>query len=52
VINMAMTLSEKLKDIYVTYKDDEDPPVPVDSIKELLELLGVPLEDGDEIENR
>jgi len=39
------TLNEKLLDIYMTYKDDSKPPVPIDTIKEYLELEGIPLED-------
>lgn len=38
------TLNEKLKDIYMTYKDHENPPVPLDTIKEFLELEGISLE--------
>jgi hypothetical protein len=36
-----LTLNEKLKDIYMTYKDHENPPVPIETIKEYLELEGV-----------
>ena len=35
------TLNEKLLDIYITYKDDINPPVPLETIKEYLELEGV-----------
>ena len=38
-------LNEKLKDIYQTYKDHENPPVPVKKIKEYLKLSGVSLEE-------
>jgi hypothetical protein len=38
-------LNEKLKDIYHTYKDHENPPVPVKKIKEYLKLSGVLLEE-------
>jgi len=38
-------LNEKLKDIYQTYKDHENPPVPVKKIKEYLKLSGVFLEE-------
>ena len=39
------SLNEKLKDIYMTYKDHKNPPVPIGTIKEYLELEGVLLED-------
>jgi hypothetical protein len=42
---MARSLNDKLKDIYHTYKDLDNPPVPVDLIKEYLELSGVELRD-------
>ena len=35
------SLNEKLKDIYITYKDVANPPVPIDIIKKYLELEGV-----------
>jgi hypothetical protein len=38
-------LNENLKDIYITYKDHKNPPVPLEIIKEYLELEGVLLED-------
>ena len=38
-------LNEKLKDIYQTYKDHENPPVPVKKIREYLKLSGVLLEE-------
>lgn len=44
---MSNSLNEKLKDIYKTYKDYENPPVPVKKIREYLELSGVNLEEGD-----
>lgn len=40
------SLNDKLKDIYMTYKDDINPPVPVNDIKEYLRLEGVFLEDN------
>ena len=40
-------LNDKLKDIYQTYKDQKNPPVPVKKIKEYLKLSGVSLEDDD-----
>lgn len=42
------SLNEKLKDIYLTYKDHKNPPVPLDTIKEYLELEGVSLDDENE----
>jgi hypothetical protein len=39
-------LNEKLKDIYMTYKDNKNPPVPIETIKEYLELEGISLEDN------
>ena len=39
------TLNEKLYDIYMTFKDHDNPPVPISTIKEYLELEGVTLED-------
>lgn len=41
---MSMRFIDKLKDIYQTYKDYDNPPVPVKEIKEYLELSGVELE--------
>ena len=35
------SLNEKLLDIYMTFKDDINPPVPLETIKEYLELEGV-----------
>ncbi|UTB33891.1 MAG: hypothetical protein NKF70_06800 [Methanobacterium sp. ERen5] len=40
------SLNDKLKDIYLTFKDDANPPVPIDIIKEFLELEGVLLDDN------
>jgi len=37
-------LNEKLLDIYITYKNHENPPVPLDTIKEYLELEGIILD--------
>jgi hypothetical protein len=45
-------LDEKLYDIYLTYKDHENPPVPIDTIKEYLELQGISLENGGEINSQ
>ncbi len=42
-----MGLNDKLKDIYQTYKDEKNPPVPVKEIKEYLKLFGVELEEDD-----
>lgn len=38
-------LNDKLKDIYQTYKDHDNPPVPVQKIKEYLQLSGVSLDE-------
>jgi hypothetical protein len=38
-------LNEKLLDIYMTYKDHKQPPVPVDTIKEYLVLEGISLDE-------
>ena len=38
-------LNEKLKDIYITFKDVENPPVPLEIIREFLELEGVLMDD-------
>lgn len=43
-------LNKKLKEIYFTYKDHPDPPVPLKTIKEFLEGEGIFL--GDEVENK
>lgn len=40
-----LSLNEKLRDIYNTYKDSLNPPVPIEVIKEYLELEGVFLKD-------
>lgn len=40
-----LSLNEKLLDIYITYKDNENPPVPIETIKEYLELEGISLDD-------
>jgi hypothetical protein len=47
--NNMLNLNEKLKDIYMTYRNHENPPVPLDTIREYLELEGVEL---DESENK
>ena len=39
------TLNEKLFDIYITYKDHVNPPVPINTIKEYLELEGFSLDE-------
>lgn len=36
-----LNLNEKLLDIYMVYKNHENPPVPLETIKEFLELEGV-----------
>lgn len=46
------TLTDKLLDIYITYKDDENSPVPLDTIKEYLELEGISLEDVGKIDSQ
>ena len=43
--NMPKKFVDKLKDIYRRYKDEENSSVPVEDIKEFLELSGVPLEE-------
>lgn len=40
------SLNDKLKDIYMTYRDDINSPLPLDVIKEFLELEGVVLEEN------
>lgn len=42
-------LNDKLKDIYKTYKDQENPPVPVKKIKKYLKLSGVHIEEDDAV---
>jgi hypothetical protein len=42
------SLNEKFYDIYMTFKDHKNPPVPIETIKEYLELEGVLLNDEDE----
>lgn len=42
------SLNEKFYDIYRTFKDHKNPPVPIDTIKEYLELEGVFLDDENE----
>ncbi len=39
-------LDQKLKDIYLTYKNDENPPVPIGLLREYLILIGE-IEDGE-----
>lgn len=41
-------LNKKLIDIYNTYKDHENPPVPLKTIKEYLELEGISLNEENE----
>jgi LEA14-like dessication related protein len=40
-------LTKKLKDIYTTFKNQSNPPVPIQDIKEFLELEGVELNEGE-----
>jgi hypothetical protein len=42
------SLNEKFYDIYMTFKDQKNPLVPIDTIKEYLELEWVSLEDDNE----
>lgn len=42
-------LDKKLLDIYMTYKDHDNPPVPLDIIKEFLELEGISIDDSMDI---
>ncbi|WP_048203989.1 hypothetical protein [Methanobacterium formicicum] len=42
---MSKELNDVLKRSYIFWKDDPCPPVPLDLIKEYLELEGVSLED-------
>ncbi len=42
-----LNLNEKLKDIYMTYRDHENPPVPLKAIREYLELEGVELDESE-----
>jgi len=42
---MSKTLKDKLLAIYLNYKDKENPPVPLELIREYLELSGVKLDD-------
>lgn len=42
---MSAKFNDKLKSIYQTYKDDENPPVPISKIKEYLKLSGVELDE-------
>lgn len=44
-----MEFIEKLKVIYQTYKDEKNPPVPVEDIREFLELSGITLEEDDTV---
>lgn len=39
-MGMSSVLTKKLLIIYLAYKDDPNPPVPIDTIKEFLELEG------------
>jgi hypothetical protein len=41
--------NDKLKEIYQTYKDHKNPPVPVKKIKEYLKLSGVQLEEDEAV---
>jgi hypothetical protein len=38
---MSKELNETLKEAYNRYKDDPNPPVPLGTIKEYLELEGI-----------
>lgn len=40
------SLNEKLKDIYLTFKDDTNNTLPLDDIKEYLEICGVSLDEN------
>lgn len=42
---MSAKFNDKLKSIYQTYKDDENPPVPINKIREYLKLSGVKLDE-------
>ncbi|CEL23994.1 hypothetical protein [Methanobacterium formicicum] len=33
--------TNRMRDIYITYKDDENPPVPIDLIRDYLKLEGI-----------
>jgi len=46
-INMLKKLDKKLKAIYIKYKDQKNPPVPVKKIKIFLELENVPLDEDE-----
>lgn len=39
------SLNEKLKDIYLTFKDDTNSKLPLDDIKEYLKICGVSLDE-------
>lgn len=45
---MSKELNELLRKAYQRYINDPNPPVPVATIKEYLELEGIPLEDDNE----
>jgi hypothetical protein len=45
---MSEHLNKLLKEAYHRYKDDSDPPVPLDTIKEFLEFEGISLEEDGE----
>lgn len=38
---MSKELNDRLKEAYNRYKDDPNPPVPLGTIKEYLELEGI-----------
>ncbi len=42
---MLRKLDKKLKAIYNQYKDQKNPPVPINTIKKYLELEGIPLDE-------
>lgn len=43
---MSKELNKVLKKVYYTYKDDNNPPIPIELIKEYLAPEGVNLEDN------
>lgn len=45
VIYMSDTLIDVMKRAYHTFKDYDNPPVPIDDIKEYLKLEGVQLDE-------
>lgn len=47
---MSKELNELLKKAYYRWKGNSDSPVPIESIKEFLELEGINLEENDDKE--